>query len=254
MTAGGPRISIITITMNSARYLEDTIRSVAEQDYPDIEYVVVDGGSSDATLEIIARNKTVIDRSISEPDQGIADAMNKGLALATGDYVYFLHSDDYLEGPGVISRAAGFLEAERDIVLFSIHLDKDGIKTLRRPRGFGPWMNFKTGVYHQSAICSARLLERIGAFDTDFRITMDYDFFLRAYRDGVRPKIVDLPLATMRLVGVSSQDDWAALRRRFAEERRTHANNCRSVALRVVYALYWPLYLAYRRVSQPLRR
>ena len=90
------KISIITITFNSEEHLEQTIESVAAQTYPSIEYIIVDGGSTDGTLDIIKRHEEDIDRWISEPDDGIADAFNKGIALATGDFVYFLNSDDYL--------------------------------------------------------------------------------------------------------------------------------------------------------------
>ena len=248
------KVSIVTITHNSERFLAHTIESVVKQTYPHLEYIIVDGGSTDGTLEIVDRYRDRITHCVSEPDDGIADAMNKGLALATGDYIYFLHSDDFLEDDESIARAAESFAPDHEILLFDIYLEKDGVRTLQKPRGFGAWMNFKTGVYHQSAICAASVFERIGGFDTNFRITMDYDFFLRAYRHGVEARIVDLPLATMRLVGVSSRDDWGSLRCRFAEERKVHTKNCHSIWMRLVYALYWALYLPYRRLRHGLTR
>jgi len=242
------KLSIVTITFNSEQYLEQTIRSVIGQSYADIEYIVVDGGSNDGTLDIIRKYDSEIDRWISEPDEGIADAMNKALSLATGDFVYFLHSDDYLDFDDAIEKASRHLTTEEDIFLFSIYLEKDGERVLRRPRGFNAWINFKTGVYHQSVICSKSLFEKIGPFDTDFRIAMDYDFFLRAYRRGIKTRVIDLPLATMRLIGVSSQNDWPSLRERFADERKLHRKNCQSAGMRLVYAAYWLLYLPYRRL------
>ena len=95
-----PKITIVTITYNAERYLEQTITSVIEQTYTNREYIVVDGNSSDGTLDIIKKYESEIDNWISEPDNGIADAMNKGIDLATGDYILFLHSDDCFEHGG----------------------------------------------------------------------------------------------------------------------------------------------------------
>jgi len=242
------KLSIVTITLNSEKYLEQTILSVIGQTFDNIEYIVVDGGSTDGTLDIIRKYEHKVDRWISEPDVGIADAMNKAVAMATGDFVYFLHSDDYLENEEAIEQACEHLTANEDIFLFSIYLEKDGNKVMYRPRGFNAWINFKNGVYHQSVICSRRLIEAIGNFDTSFRIGMDYDFFLRAYRQGVKARIVDIPIATMRLVGISSQTDWPSLRERFAEERRLQRKNCQPIGMRMIYAAYWLLYLPFRRL------
>ncbi|MDH5525501.1 MAG: glycosyltransferase, partial [Desulfobulbaceae bacterium] len=163
--------------MNSAAYLEQTIDSVARQNYPNIEYIVVDGGSTDRTIDIIKKHEAQIDKWISEPDHGIADAMNKGLAMASGDYILFLHSDDYLVGESAISNASQHLTHGKDIVFCSIYLEKNGTQRPHRPRGFNWWMNFKSGVYHQSAICARSLFFKIGPFDKGFRIAMAYAFF-----------------------------------------------------------------------------
>ena len=242
------KISVITISYNSERYIAQTIESVVSQTYADREYIIVDGGSTDGTLDIIRQYEDRIDRWISEPDNGIADAMNKGLVMAGGDFVIFLHSDDYFAGSDILAAAAEHLSADAEVFLFDIFLEKNGKRTLRRPRGFNWWMNLKTGVFHQSAVCARSLFGRIGGFDTSLRIAMDYDFFLRAYRAGVEARKVAMPLSVMRLVGVSSQLDWPSLRERFAEERRVHAKNCSMALGRFFYFIYWLLYPAYRRV------
>ena len=242
------KLSIVTITRNSEEFLEQTITSVIEQTYPDIEYIIVDGASDDRTLDIIRKYDERIDRWISEPDRGIADAMNKAVDLATGDFVYFLHSDDYLESDTAISDASRHLAVNKDIYLFSIYLEKDGKKTMYRPRGLNWWLNFKPGVYHQSVICSRSLFNRVGLFDTDLRLGMDYDFFLRAYKQGVNAVHVDIPIATMRLTGISSRTDWQSLRERFREERVIQQKNCSSVWMRLVYTVWWLFYLPYRKI------
>lgn len=205
---------------------------------------MVDGGSTDGTLEIIKKYEDKIDRWVSEPDRGIADAMNKGLAMTTGDFVVFLHSDDYFSDENVLSVAASHLSADDEILLFNIFLSNNGAERLFRPRGLNWWMNLKTGVFHQSVICASTLFKRIGDFDTGFRIAMDYDFFLRAYRAGARSKKIDTPLSVMRLSGVSSQLDWPNLLERINEERLIHLKHCPSLAMVLFYRIYWFFYPA----------
>jgi glycosyltransferase involved in cell wall biosynthesis len=241
------KVSIITICFNAEKYLEGAIQSVAAQTYPNIEYIIVDGGSSDGTLDIIKEHEQAIDRWVSEPDEGISDAMNKGVSLATGNFVYFLNSDDYLEDEDVIAEAARHLNADDDVYFFALFLEKDGKKALCKPGRFRKKINIKLGLSHQSAICSIRLFKEIGVFDTSLRVTMDYDLFLRAYRKGLTARSIDLPIATMRLIGISSQTDWPSLKRRFEEEQRIHMKNCPSFWMRLVYEVYWLLYWPYRR-------
>ncbi|MCF8069592.1 MAG: glycosyltransferase [Desulfobacterales bacterium] len=240
-----PKISIITISLNSERYIEQTITSVTTQSYKNIEYIIVDGGSTDGTLNIITKHESKIDRWITESDDGIADAMNKGICLATGDYIIFLHSDDYFTDIHSLSNAVLFLSKEWDIFLFNIFLSKNGKKKLYQPRGFNWWMNFKTGIFHQSAICSKELFLKIGVFDTSYHIAMDYDFFLRAYRAKMKTKKITHPLSVMRLCGVSSKIDRPSLKERLGEERRIHFN-CTASAMRFLYQLYWLLYPIYK--------
>jgi len=246
------KISIVTITYNSAKYLDDALQSISDQTYPDIESIVVDGGSTDGTLDIIRKRERTISTWLSEPDEGIAHAMNKGVALATGEFVYFLHSDDYLNSPTAIEEVARSLSGSSDIYLFDIFLEAAGQKTRHRPRGLNTWTNFKTGVFHQSAICRRSLFERIGHFDTRYRIAMDYEFFLRAYRQGVPVSQVNHVFSTMRLVGVSSQSDWESLSERFREEKTIHRQHCRGLAMSLAYRAYWALYVPYRRLRNTL--
>lgn len=241
------KISIITISYNSVKYIEQTIQSVVSQTWLDKEYIVVDGGSTDGTVDIIKRYADKIDHWVSEPDHGIADAMNKGLALASGDFVIFLHSDDYFVDENSLSAAAQFLSGEYDIFLFNIYLSRNGRRRLYRPRGFNWWMNFKTGVYHQSAICAKALFEKTGNFDTLFNIGMDYDLFLRAYRLGLKASKKDSVLTVMRLEGISSLCDPESLLTRFGEERRIHFKHCSSILMRLIYYLFWSLYPIYRK-------
>ncbi|WP_299979445.1 glycosyltransferase family 2 protein [Desulfobacula sp.] len=243
------KISIITVCFNSLNYIDCCIKSILSQTYDHIEYIIIDGGSDDGTKDIIKKYDYEIDKWISEPDNGIADAMNKGIKLATGDYILFIHSDDYLADSMVIEKAVSKITIPFDIFLFDIIQEKNGIKTLCAPKGFIWWTNFKTTVFHQACFCSKKLFEKIGVFDKKFQITMDFDFFLRAYRVGVRFTYIKFPLSVMRLVGISSRLDWNSLKMRFSEERKVHIKNCPNLWMKIIYRVYWFLYLPYRKVK-----
>lgn len=242
-----PKITIITITYNSERYLEQTITSVIEQTYTNREYIVVDGNSTDGTLDIIKKYESEIDNWISEPDNGIADAMNKGIDLATGDYILFIHSDDYLVNSSVLERASEYLGDRFDIFFFQVLHDINEQNQVSSNRSLGWLTNFKMGSCHQGQLCSRKLFQKIGKFDTSFKIDMDYDLILRAYRTGASCNSVNMPLAVMRLIGISSRTDWKSLRERFDEERRVHSKNCTTIWMRLLYIFYWMMYLPYRK-------
>jgi glycosyltransferase involved in cell wall biosynthesis len=205
----GLKLSIITITRNSERYLRETIDSVISQDYPDFEYIVVDGGSTDGTLDIIrdyaAREPRI--RWISEPDEGISDAMNKGIRLATGDVVAHIHSDDYYAGSDVFSRvAAAFMENpggiwltggeyivdDRGVRLREIRVRRYGYRKLVR-------CNF---ILHPATFVRMEGFRAAGVFDTRWKYAMDYDLWLRLGSQGA-PVRIDRPLACFRLHGGS---------------------------------------------------
>ncbi len=249
-----PLVSIVTVALNADMYIHDTIASVREQSYPRVEFLVIDGGSQDRTVEIITRNEDAISWWTSEADSGISEAMNKGLGRARGEYILFLHADDYLCSSSSIQDAVEHLGDGADIVAFDILL-KDGERlTHRKPRGWGPLMKLKTGLLHQGTLCRRDLFGRIGEFDVSLKIAMDYDFFFRAYCAGVRVKRVPQPLSVMRTTGISARKDWPTLIRRFGEERRIHHKYCTSALGRLGYTVYWPAYLSYRYARHLLSR
>ena len=245
---GVPTITVITVCYDAEKYIEQTIQSVITQSYPEIEYIIVDGASTDGTLGIIEKYGEKIAKRISEPDQGIADAMNKGLALASGDLILLLHADDYLIEPGVLDAAVSQMTGDWGICAFDLYFDRSGTFHRRRPRPFDWRMNFKTGLLHQGVFCRRALFDEIGPFDTRFKIAMDYEFFLRAYRRGAKLKLIDLPLAVMRDTGVGSRTDWPSLRQRFLEEKRVQRKHCKGPLMRGMYFIYWMLYMPYRWV------
>ena len=242
-------ITIITVVLNGERYLEQTIKSVLSQNYPRIEYVVVDGGSADGTVDIIRRYASQIAWWVSEPDNGIAEAMNKGISHSSGKYLLFLHSDDYLLTADTITRAVEKMTSDKDLYAFPIYYGSADRWRLRYSRGFTRWIRFKTGFYHQGVFINRKLFERIGMYDTSFQIAMDYEFFLRAYCYGASLALRRKPpLVVMRDTGLSSRKDWSSLMSRFKEERRAHLKHAESYPLTWLYGAYWPTYLAYRKI------
>ncbi len=238
-----PLISIVTVCLNAEGHIEQTIQSVLAQTWPRLEYIVVDGGSTDGTLAIINRYKNRIAHVISEKDEGIAHAMNKGLARAAGDYVLFLQADDYFKDKKSLEKVLRWAD-QADLIACAIEFGPSAF--LHQPRGFTFWFNFK-GMPHQGILCRRSLLNDLHGFDQQFGICMDYDFLLRACRRGARLVKVPEVLAVMRDTGISSRRDWRSLKKRFDEERLAHEKNCPSTLMGIIYRVYWFCYLPYRR-------
>lgn len=200
-----PKISIITISLNSADTIEETIASVTSQDYARKEYIVIDGGSDDGTLDIIEAHKEAIDLYVSEKDQGISDAFNKGLAKATGDLIAFINAGDYLL-PGALSEVARRYDGESDIYCGNLLLldPKTHYTCLLRPSVDFPVMPFFRRPAHQGLFVRKELYQRLGGYDTRLRYAMDLDFLMRASRAKAVFKRVDIPVAVFRLGGITS--------------------------------------------------
>jgi glycosyltransferase involved in cell wall biosynthesis len=248
-----PVISVITAAFNSAGHIADTLASVRAQVGIECEHVVADGGSSDATLALVSAGLRPGGQCVSGPDSGIADAMNKGIALSRGEWLLFLQSDDYLLDEHVLARASAFFRPGLDVCGFPVRFGDATTSKLTRNRGAGFWLNFKDGINHQGTFIRRSLFDRIGDYDTSFRIAMDYDFFLRAKRRGARFAFHDAPVvAMMRDTGVSSQRDWPSLARRFDEERRVHRAHSLPV-LAPAYGVWWLLYPRYRKLRHAAR-
>lgn len=224
------KISIVTVCFNSAATLGDTLRSVATQSHAEIEHIVIDGASKDATLDIVRRDGGHVARVVSEPDRGIYDAMNKGLRLATGDYVGFLNADDLLADRDALARLAATAQRTRADALFSDleYVRPDNIDLVVRYWACGEFslQRLKQGWMppHPTFYVRRSLLATIGEFDTGLRIAADYDFILRTLgRADISTAHVPGVMVRMRTGGVSnrslamlwrkSREDLQALRR-----------------------------------------
>lgn len=246
-----PVVSIITATFNAAPALRATIQSVAAENTGTLEHIVIDGGSDDGTRELL---KTAPDhvRWISEPDGGIADAMNKAVALSRGTWILCLHAGDTLAGEGALSSAIARCTGDVDVLACAITFGKDGQGRRLFVSNPETRLRFKT-ILHQGALCRRDLFERIGGFDTSFAIAMDYEFFLRALAAGARIVPCEVTLSCMDDEGVGSWRDFASRQQRFSEERRAQRMHATRSADRLIYALYWPLYLLYHRARRLIR-
>lgn len=178
------KFTVITVTKNAAASLERCFVSVARQTYPLVEYIVVDGASSDGTQAIVKRHRKMISRYISEPDSGIYNAMNKGLGHASGDFIYFLGADDYLVDKTVLQDVAAFLDCHPNcgFAYGSISVRRaDGSQHIYVPPPPEEALEFL--VYgclpHQASFTSRQTFNLVGAFDEQYRIGGDYEWFLR---------------------------------------------------------------------------
>lgn len=206
-------ISIITVTYNSAKTVRDTFESVLSQTYSDIEYLVIDGASADNTVAIIKEFEPQFKgrmRWISEPDKGIYDAMNKGLELASGEVIMFLHSDDFFARQDAVDLVAEQFKThpEAECVYANLYYvaRKNTSQTIRTWRN-GPQRPFHKGWMpaHPTFYCRSSAYKRLGYFDLNFRIAADFDLMLR-FVEVAHIKMIYLPefLVRMRLGGTTS--------------------------------------------------
>jgi len=199
------KISIVTVCLNSRRFIDETIESVLSQDYPDFEHVIIDGGSTDGTVELI-RSYAERDARIiwsSESDRGISDAMNKGVSLATGDVVAHLNSDDYFANPAVLSRVAACFKAVPKCDWLTAGLtfvDEDGgfLRDVKVRRYSFRRLLRGNIILHPSTFIRRAFFHEVGGFDLSLKYCMDYDLFLRL--GGLAPPyLLDDQLACFRV-------------------------------------------------------
>jgi glycosyltransferase len=206
------KVSIITASFNNQDTIEGTIQSVLGQTYPDIEYIVVDGGSTDETKAIIASYAGQIDKVISEKDRGIYDALNKGIRAATGDVIGFLHADDLYNDNSAIARVvAAFKDKDVDSVYSDlVYVDKKHVENIIRYWESGPFERgrLKHGWCppHLALWVKRTVYERYGTFDMFYSIAADYDIMLRFFWDHrISAAYIPDVLIRMRLGGTSNR-------------------------------------------------
>ena len=203
------KISIITVCLNSIDTLEQTIQSVVSQDYPNIEYIIVDGGSTDGTLDVIHKYETDISRWISEPDAGIYDAMNKGITMATGDYIAFLNSDDWYTEGALSYVADDIMKFGASVSSYNMNVYSGNDRIEWEDVFSRDIKNIRIAMCrcHQAIFAKRSLFEAYGGFDTKYKISADYDWLLRLYDHGVDIRYKSYAVVNFRLGGLSDSRD-----------------------------------------------
>lgn len=206
-----PRITVITVCYNSAATIRDTLESVALQSYKSFEHIVVDGGSTDDTLAIVRGWTRHSIRLVSEPDNGIYDAMNKGIALARGDYIGMLNSDDFFASPLALEKIVTRLKASNVDAVFSCLdiVDPANLNRVLRKyriRKFNSFM-LRIGVMppHPTFYCKKSCYEKAGPYRTDYRIAADFEMLARLLlKHHITWEFIDETTVKMRSGGLSS--------------------------------------------------
>lgn len=206
-----PLITVITVVFNGAATIEHTIRSVIEQTYDNVEHLIIDGGSTDSTLDILRKYDDNIDYWVSEKDAGIYDAMNKGIALARGEYIGMLNSDDFFASPSALETIATRIKASKVDAVFSCLdiVDPANLaRVLRKYRvsSYTPFM-LSIGIMppHPTFYCKKSCYEKSGPYRTDYRIAADFEMLVRLLlKYHITWEFIDETTVKMRAGGLSS--------------------------------------------------
>lgn len=224
-----------------------TLESVRGQTFQDMEHIVIDGGSQDETLDILKQFENTYNLTwLSEPDQGIANALNKGLKRSNGRYILVIHADDQLLGPDILTIVYPLLKKDQfDINGFPVVLEHptNGRILLKPKRAI--WRHhFKTIFLHQGTFVHKRVFDRIGGFREQFSIALDYDFFYRALISRSTVKFENQPVAIMGGKGISSTPEL--LVNRLHEEALIRRMNEHNLFWLIVQSLFQKLYFPYK--------
>ena len=207
------KVSIITVSLNAIAYIEDTIKNVQVQSYPHIEHVIIDGGSTDGTVDVINKYRDRIGYFISEPDNGIYSAMNKGINVATGDILFFLNADDRFCDDEVVEDVVSVFEQkpDLDIVYGNLIWDLSGKMAKRKqPAIITREFLARRTVLHQTVFARRDVFKATNGFSECYKVVSDYEWMVRVFlRDGRKYLYCDRDIAVMGTEGQSwTNSDW----------------------------------------------
>jgi glycosyltransferase involved in cell wall biosynthesis len=226
-----PRLTVVTVCYNAATTIADTLDSVRMQTYPQVEHIVLDGGSTDGTQDVVRRHGRHVAAFTSMPDGGVYDAMNKGIAAATGDVVGFLNADDVYSGPGVLARVADAMTdpavdgCYADLVYVD-QFDTDRIVRDWRSRDWIPGLCLKGWMPpHPTFFARKEIYRRFGGFDLEFRLQADYELMLRLFETHrIKTRYIPERWVRMRIGGLSN-NSWRNIARGNLEAYRACLKN-----------------------------
>lgn len=220
-----PKITIVTVCYNTVNIIEETIQSVLEQNYPNIEYIIIDGGSKDGTLDIIKKYESHITKFISESDKGIYDAMNKGIALSTGEWINFMNAGDVFANESVIKDVfshtiSGNIGLVYGNVLMNFPGEKGIVKVLDNLQDG----SIQFSLNHQSTFTKGDFLRRVG-YDTSFKIAADANSFNEIYKEGLGFQYIPITISCYEAANGVSAKQMFQLHREFSRIKGMRMSN-----------------------------
>jgi glycosyltransferase involved in cell wall biosynthesis len=239
--------TILTASLNNEFTIGKTLDSVRSQSFQNLQHIVIDGGSGDETLDVLKEfNDTYNLTWISEPDNGIADALNKGLKLARGDYILVIQSDDALLGRHTLAHVYSILKTKAfDIYVFPVAWNTPArVKTVKKPIRLLWWHRFRNIFPHQGVLVHRTVFDRIGQFNERFSISMDYDFFYRALMSSCTVKFEKMPVSLIGRDGISSRETFWS--HRLKEEFSIQDLNEKNPFWQVTQILFRTAYFPYK--------
>jgi glycosyltransferase involved in cell wall biosynthesis len=223
------KISLVTATYNAEATIARCIESVISQQYKNIEYIIIDGGSKDKTLEIVGKYKDFINIFLSEPDKGVYDAMNKGIVRATGNVIGTLNADDFFASDDILESVANtFAEQQADIIYGDLDYIDSNDKIIRKWRS----KNYANGVFnlgwmppHPTFYCKKELFERLGLYSLDYGTAADYELMLRfIHQKSIRIHYINKVMVKMQCGGMSNKNPTNRVRAWKSDLRAMRSN------------------------------
>jgi glycosyltransferase involved in cell wall biosynthesis len=245
--SNNPFFTILTASFNNEATIKQTVESISSQTFQNLEHMVIDGGSTDGTIDILKKMEDSYNMSwLSEPDQGIADALNKGIRKAQGQFIIVIQADDRFLNPNILEQVFQLLDNEKtDIISFPVILSHPAEgKVLRKPIRYLWWNHFKFIFLHQGCFVNRSVFERIGIFREEFKIAFDYDFLYRALKNKCSVRFEKLPVALMGGEGVGSNPDYIV--ERIKEEKLVQRLNEQNKFWRMAQHVFTIFYMPYK--------
>lgn len=201
-----PLVSIITVVFNGQAHIEQSIKSVLSQTYFNIDYIIIDGASTDGTIDIIKKYETNISTFISEKDSGIYNAMNKGLKVAKGEIIAILNADDYYYPETIQQVVEQFEQSNADVVYGNIAKlrELDGREYLKEVQPNIKLMEQTMPIFHPATFIKKQVYDEVGVFNETYRLSSDYDLVYRIYKAGKQFSYINKPLTVFRIGGASN--------------------------------------------------
>jgi glycosyltransferase involved in cell wall biosynthesis len=250
-----PLVSIVTIVLNNSEKIESTIKSVLIQSYTNIEYIIIDGGSTDGTLMIIDNYKNKISKILSEPDKGIYDAMNKGIALSTGEWIIFLNSGDRFSEGNVLSgifNSNAVQTRSADIIYSDVIIDNGSRKKIRKAKSLRTfWHGLPFS--HQSCIVRTKFVKQV-PFSTQYKICSDYDSLYPLYLRKSIFFYYENPISIIDITtGISRNCDYKFLYKEFLTISKKHSSSLSFPLICIFHVLEFCIVSLRRSIKELIR-